>query len=608
MFDHILNDLIKALDENEIILLYVYRDFFSPFDYVNCAVSLKSGYSKEELLNKITPSDLVHPSVREEIYANFKRRIKGEPVPPSYEIPCVDKFGNTKWIHMAFSKIDYQGDPAILAIGAEITEKRKVENLLKVIVDILPHGLVVVDDNYNVIFCNKQAKRWMKNKSISDPIGEKCFRVFHLKDEPCKDCVAFRCLKSGMAVFEEVKRTSRSGDRWFEIGAYPIKGFEETVKEVVVYAKDITESKRLKEEELKSQRFESMALLAGGIAHDFNNILTSIMGNISLAMSISNSQEVKKYLKEAEKSCLYAKKLTYSLLTFSREEKPKMSAEDVISLLKEAISLVSFPERIKIYQEYEQDLPCVLIDRDQMVRVFQNIFVNAIEAITGQGEIRVSAVRDGDFVKISITDTGKGIPKEILPRIFDVFFSTKSKGTGLGLSVAYSIVKKHGGDIEVFSEEGKGSTFVVYLPVAESHEGKLKDLKDMQKKNVVVMDDNKGIRDMLKLYLEKQGFSVYTASKGEELLDMLENLKRKGLDIHLFILDIVVPDGMGGFEVIKKIRNEFPNSGFIAISGYYHLSQGIEDLGFDEFVRKPFTFDNLKCAILKVLNAKGGCS
>ncbi len=611
MLSGVLADVIKAVDNNTVILLYLYRDYFAPFDYVNKAIEEKSGYSREELLTKVTPSDLVHPSVREEIYKNFQRRIRGEKLPVSYEMPVIDRWGNTKWIYVSFSVVEYKGGLAILGIGTEVTERKEAEDLLKTIVDILPYGLVVIDKDFNVIFCNRQSIRWMKNKNLGYPYGMKCYEAFHGREKPFDDCVAFQAFRNGVPHVHEVRRESKRGERWFEISAYPVKELNNEIKKVVVYARDITETKKLKEEEIKVQKLESLALLAGGIAHDFNNILTGIMGNISLALSACSDSEVRKFLKEAEKNCLYAKKLTYSLLTFSKEEKPRVKPERVGEIVTEALNLISVPSRIKVVKDFPEDLKSVLVDKEQMVRVLQNILINAVEAIDGIGEIEIKAentsLENGDFVRIIIKDTGKGIPKDVLPKIFDIFYSTKSKGTGLGLAVAYSIVKKHGGKIEVSSEEGKGTTFTIILPASSAIERRKIGGKGLEGLKILIMDDNHGIVNMLSLYFKKQKAIVYTAYKGEEVLKILESIERKGEHIDVFIFDIVVPDGMGGLELLKAIKGEYRDACFIAISGYYEFSkQGeLEKAGFDAFVRKPFSLDYLRKTIIEACKKEG---
>jgi len=252
---------------------------------------------------------------------------------------------------------------------------------------------------------------------------------------------------------------------------------------------DMTELKHLETENLKVKKLESIATLSGGIAHDFNNILTAVMGNLSLAtLSCSQDQELRTTIDNAYSACLRAKDLTWKLLVFSRgglPEKKRVSLREVIAEA-ESLSLRGSQTEgnaISCVTRFADDELIVSGDRALLIQVFHNFSINAIHAMPIGGSITVierimsaadiptrgylDTINPGTYCSISITDTGSGIPKPVIANIFDPYYSTKPNGTGLGLSIVYSIVKNHGGHIAVDSDEGKGTTFRILLPLAE---------------------------------------------------------------------------------------------------------------------------------------------
>ena len=252
---------------------------------------------------------------------------------------------------------------------------------------------------------------------------------------------------------------------------------------LLFYFFDITQLNKLETDLINMQKFETVALMAGGIAHDFNNLLTAISGNISLSRyHIHESPEGLKLLDSAAAACTRASDLTSKLLSFSKYSHPQKKEVDIVSIIRESLSLSVPQKAIFTSIDAAPNISTISADEVQMVQVFNNLFINAKQAMSGRGKIQVqvrnyrneegSSLRKqriqpiplADYVMISIRDTGSGIPKEQIQFLFDPYFTTKEQGNGLGLTVVYAIIKKHGGEIQVESAPGNGTTFVIYLP------------------------------------------------------------------------------------------------------------------------------------------------
>ncbi len=395
---------------------------------------------------------------------------------------------------------------------------------------------------------------------------------------------------------------------------------------IFVLMRDITERENLEEKLRRVQKYEAMGVLAGGIAHDFNNILSAIMGYIYLIKKEIKNKRILDRLDKIENTAKRASNLTRQLIGFARkgkyEKKPLDVREHVLNVIE--ILKASIDKRISINFK-EEDIPVIIEgDPSQFEQVIMNILLNSIEAISGNGKIRISYgllkadkkfvakypfVKEGEYVEIKIEDTGKGMNKKVLERIFEPFFTTKEKGNGLGLSNVYGIVRNHGGFILVDSEEGVGTTFKVYFP------GKISDLrnlkgsgqlkKEIKKRNfknkkILVVEDEAIIREMLEEMLSGNGFKVSPAKDG---LDAIEKIKKDN-SIELVILDMNMPrmNGKDAFFEIKKIN---PGVKILIATGYTYDSdvRMLLDEGASGFIQKPFKCDELIVTIEKLLNS-----
>jgi PAS domain S-box-containing protein len=374
-------------------------------------------------------------------------------------------------------------------------------------------------------------------------------------------------------------------------------------------AENISERRKMETELQKAQKLESLGVLAGGIAHDFNNLLAGIFGYIELARSVSTDAQAKEYLDTTLTAMNRARALTLQLLTFAKGGAPIQKITPLAPFIEETVSFALSGSNISCRFDLTQNLRPCNIDKNQIGQVLDNIVINAVQAMPGGGAIEISAINlslgedehppltKGDYVKVSIKDFGVGIPKEIMPRIFDPFYTTKIKGHGLGLATSYSIITRHGGCIDVESEPGKGSTFFVYLPaslVADTA-NTATVIRHKGAGTIIVMDDEKIVRETIQKMLELLGYTVVCKNDGRQALDFFINETRANRLFAAMVFDLTVPGGMGGIETVEAIRKLDKNVPVFMVSGYADNSvmKNPDKYGFTASLSKPFTIAEL---------------
>jgi PAS domain S-box-containing protein len=385
--------------------------------------------------------------------------------------------------------------------------------------------------------------------------------------------------------------------------------------------KQAEESRRALEDQLNQrQKLDSLGVLAGGIAHDFNNLLAGIFGNIDLARSSSKDAKTAEYLEATLATINRARSLTLQLLTFAKGGYPLQKITPLTPFLQDTAHFALSGSNVSCKFFLPKDLwPCN-IDKDQIGQVIDNIVINAQQAMPNGGDIEITAqnisfeekehppLAKGDYVKVSIKDHGIGIPKDVMPRIFDPFYTTKTKGHGLGLATCYSIITRHDGCIDVESDSGKGSTFHVYLPASAESIVKKETVFARHKGSgtIIVMDDEEVIRDTLCQMLALMGYTVACKNDGREALDFYKNEKNK--DGHKFaamIFDLTVPGGMGGIDAVKEVRKLDNKIPVFVTSGYADdpVLKNPVTYGFTASISKPFTIEELSEMLNKNVKA-----
>jgi PAS domain S-box-containing protein len=395
---------------------------------------------------------------------------------------------------------------------------------------------------------------------------------------------------------------------------------------VFLIIRDVSQRRDAKTDQKNIRTLDSIAALSGGIAHDYNNLLTAIIGNITLAQTfLDNKDKPFKLLDHALAASRTAKNLTQKLITFSKGGAPNKETTALDRLAKSATEFTLSGSNIKCSYSFAPDLWLVDVDPSQIGQAIHNVVMNAREAMPDGGTIQVTAAnvsliddiptpREGNYVRISITDQGNGIPEVDFDKIFDPYYSTKRrgsrKGTGLGLSICHSILTQHGGEVSVTSQIGSGTTLHLYLPAAQGDSPATRSprISDQNQPifgqgKILVMDDEKMIRELAGEILEYLGYTVEFAGDGVEAVAVYREALDSQEPFDAVILDLTVRGGMGGKETIRKLMEIDPDVKGLVSSGYSD-DPGLTDFkqhGFSGAVAKPYSLQELGGKLSQVL-------
>ncbi len=402
--------------------------------------------------------------------------------------------------------------------------------------------------------------------------------------------------------------------------------------ENLIACEDITELKRAEEEKAvlqeqlrQSQKVEAVGCLAGGIAHDFNNLLTVIKGYSQLSsIELKEGDPLRGNIDEIQNATDRAASLTRQLLAFSRRQVMEMKILDLNTLLRDLEKMLRrvIGEDIEMVIQLAEDLGRVRADVGQIEQVIMNLAVNGRDAMPNGGKLTIETanveldefyarshvdVKPGHYVMFSVSDTGVGMTPEVRERIFEPFFTTKEKGkgTGLGLSTSYGIVKQSEGDIWVYSVQGKGTTFKIYLPrvnepLEEIRKEVLKEELPRGNETILIVEDEEEVRKLAGKILERQGYRILEASQGDDALRISE---RHGGPIGLILVDVIMP-GMSCSELAKHLKSPHPKMKVVYMSGYTDnaiVRHGVLEKGVN-YIQKPFTMEGLARKVREVLD------
>ncbi|OGW57198.1 MAG: hypothetical protein A3D21_07835 [Nitrospirae bacterium RIFCSPHIGHO2_02_FULL_42_12] len=512
----------------------------------------------------------------------------------------------------------------------DITDCKSIEeNLLKekdfsnILIESLPGIFCLFDFNGKMLRWNKYGENVIgytaDEISVSNPLDFIVEQDRGLVNKTIKDT-----FDKGYSSVESTLVTKRGEKIPFYFTG--IRVMIDNVPCILSIAIDISERKKIEYELEKLRRLESIGILASGVAHDFNNLLTGILGNISLVKQYLDSEDmIFKRLSTAERSCLEAREITSRLITFSKGGEPVKKVTRVQQLLKEAHCPLIKDTNITFEYNLPDNLYPVEIDEGQIRNVIINILTNAAEAMPEGGKIDISAtnleitekdnlpIKEGSYVKVSIRDRGRGIQVEEISRIFDPYFSTKErgvkKGMGLGLTICHSIIRKHEGFITVESMPGAGTTFHLYLPASLKKKTETEvtgEMETIRKKRILIMDDDEIVRDITGDMLMHCGYYIESSKDGNEAIALYIKAKERGEPFDAVILDLVVPNGMGGDIAIKRLHDIDHGVKGIALSGYSKdlIMTHYMDYGFTAALSKPYNIQLLNGTLERVLGKK----
>lgn len=519
----------------------------------------------------------------------------------------------------------------VVVISRDITEHKKAEDELQKIYDSLTEAQRIShignwdwDIQKNRAFCSDEVDSIFGFK----PGGfgrtlESLIRTVHPYDRELVEKKFHEALYEGKP-FDFERRVVRPDGTVRIVHERGQVVFDEAGKplRMVGTLQDITVRKQMEAELEKIHKLESVGILAGGIAHDFNNLLTAILGNISLAkMHMRPDDKDFVRLTDAENACLQATELSNRLITFSKGGEPFRRTISINKMVDETVCSALSGTNISCECKLPPDLNPVYADEGQLRQCLRNMVINAREAMPDGGVLRVGAenvtvnesqvsgLNAGKYVKISVQDTGRGIPEDGLPKIFDPYFTTKEmgaqRGLGLGLAVCYSIIKKHDGHISAESKIEGGTTFQIYLPAVEAEiKGPATaNAQVLGKKRVLIMDDEAFVRDVAGRILEHLGYEVEYAGDGHEAVERYKKAKESGKVFDAVILDLTVHGGMGGDWAIRKLVEADPQVKALVSSGYADnpVMTSFKEYGFAGAIPKPYNVLQLKEALEKAL-------
>jgi two-component system cell cycle sensor histidine kinase/response regulator CckA len=623
-------DKYQTLVEQSLQGLAVMQD--GGFVFCNNKFAEITGYSLEELLS-ISPDQMtamIHPDDRDFIKDRYHARIEGRPAPSRYEYRGIKKDGTEIWLEIFSTAITYKGRPAIQAAFMDITDhKRALEDLQKA---LKWQEAIFEGSRDAVMISNRDSKFIAANERACQLTGYSKEELLNMgawdlnkdTDPALLDSLRERIF-AGEDILGDTKIYTKDGreiDVEFGHRRVIISG-EFYIHSIV---RDITNQKRLEAQFQQAQKMEAIGILAGGVAHDFNNLLNVINGYSELLLEdLAADSPMRKDLEEVRKAGQKAASLTSQLLAFSRKQvlQPQImnlneTVAEMSAMLKRLIG-----EDIELAATTHPNLDLINADPGQIQQIIMNLAVNARDAMPQGGKLTIEIsnaefdedyvrghpqVKAGSYVMLAISDNGAGMDPVTQAHIFEPFFTTKGrgKGTGLGLSTVYGIVKQSNGFIWVYSETGRGTTFKIYFPRAEQKttpaaaESK-PEHGSRGSETVLVAEDEEAVRALACRILRGGGYEVLEAADGIEAVRISE--EHSG-EIKLVLTDVIMP-GMGGKDLIARLRTARPNIKALYVSGYTDNSivhHGMLESGV-AFLQKPFTSDRLARKIREVLDS-----
>jgi PAS domain S-box-containing protein len=619
----------RRLAENVHDIIFLYRFIPQPhLDYISPAVNKMLGYSQEEfhtdpeLLLRI-----LHPDDRHLVGAVARGEIGVEQLSV---LRWIHKDGSVVWTEQRpIPVFDQAGSLVSLeGVARDVTERKAAEEKLReqaALLDVASEAILEKDRDGRIVYWNKGAERmygWTADEVKGKKTLELLYPEKHLSE--AKKAHA-EVVEKGEWRGELHQKTKN--DKTIIVDAHwtLIRNDKGEPKGVLSVQSDITVKRSIEAQLLRAQRLESLGTLAGGIAHDLNNVLAPILMGLDSLSFVSADDSVRNTLSIIKTSAQRGANIVRQILSFARGMDGDIGEIQIKHVLNEVRDMIqeTFPKSIDLKTYIPKDLWPVKADPTQLHQVLTNLCVNARDAMPDGGTLSLSAenvqldeayarmnieAKAIRYVAMKVEDTGTGMPPDVIERIFDPFFTTKElgKGTGLGLSTVRTIVKGHGGFINVYSEPSRGSSFKVYIPAVEQQaqvtkEGPTEGPPRGEGETVLIVDDEASLRDISRGILESHGYRVTTAADGTE---GIARFVEKKDEIRVVITDMMMPY-LDGAATIRAIRKIDPDARFIATSGLTvsDCAKEAKGLGVRAFLAKPYTAEKLLRTLREVLSA-----
>ncbi len=610
------------------------------FMYANRETGRILGLPPEEIVGRKTREFYDDPADRERYIAEIKKH--GFVRDRELRIRRAD--GAVISTVNSIQTVDYEGEAAFLGGFYDITERKRMEERLRDkeqeaarmrqqlfdAIESIPDGFVLYDADERLVICNSKYREFYPTVAdIMEPGAsmEELTRAgaergqFVVSNGQLDDWVAERLqqFRSGRGIYEQQ----------FSDGRWLLASDRRTPEGATVGIRtDITERKRQEEDRRQAQKMEAVGQLTGGVAHDFNNLLTIILGNLELLNElVEDPSEIDAMVGPARSAARRGAELTQRLLAFSRKQTLRPTTIDLQQLISGMADLLqrTLGETIEIKAVTIEQPWRTVADAGQVENALLNLAINARDAMPNGGELIFetgNAVLDedyaaahadsnpGDFVTLSVTDTGIGMSEDVLSRAFEPFFTTKDigEGTGLGLSMVYGFVRQSGGHTRIFSEPGKGTTVRLYLPRAKGADAAADEAGATRaaptgSESILVVEDDDALRELAVRMLEGLGYGVASAPNGRLALALLEN--NPGVD--LLLTDVVLPEGMSGRDVAEEVTRRRPGIKVLYMSGYADtvLAEHGKLSEQTALLKKPFMKRELAQALRSVLEQGG---
>jgi PAS domain S-box-containing protein len=602
---------------------------------VNPATEKLFGYSATELIGQNVkvlmpePYRSQHDSYIRQYRHTGRRRIIGI----GREVVGQRKDGSTFPMHLSVSEYEIEGERHFAGIVHDLTAQRQAEadslrqqTLLQAIIHDAPQAIIIADQSRKIFLVNPAVTRIFGY--TAEELTGRNSRIVYASDEDYERVARLRLdfrAPDGIGHVDPilVRFRRKSGETFpGEIIATIIRDPQGSILGVMGLVRDVTQQLKQEEALRQSQRLDALGQLTGGIAHDFNNLLTIIIGSHELFEATSDAQEAREFVRRANEAAEMGARLTGRLLSFSRQRKLEPVIVDLNEHVLNMMDMLrrSIGETICVSTSLASKLGTIRVDPSEAQNAVLNLAINARDAMPRGGRLTIETANvsldpfdcdgygllPGQYVRLSISDTGSGMPPEVVARAFEPFFTTKplGRGTGLGLASVYGFVKKSGGNATIYSEAGRGTTVSLHLPVVATQQAIVDPSAERQPdlsagETVLVVEDNPEVRKLSLRRLALLGYRVVEADNGPAALALLD----AGTEVDLIFSDVVMPGGMTGYELAQHSKQRLPTVKVLLTSGYDAEIASAQDTTGSELrvLRKPYKQVDLARALREVL-------